>query len=132
MGHLFTKLILSAMLLSTKLIIAQESPQIRKKAQPLLASQYLDSNGADLGREDGYLNHNYRELLKSIKDEDTKKKLQRAEKAWIAFRDANAEFESAFRKDPQGQQLIYSFSQTRTTVNRWIELKHFLECANEQ
>jgi uncharacterized protein YecT (DUF1311 family) len=57
----------------------------------------IECIAAETGRQDATLNNNYRILMSKLSS-DQKKALLEAERAWIAFRDANCQFYG----DPQG------------------------------
>lgn len=77
---------------------------------------------------DEELNTVYRELMARL-DGKQKKRLKAAEKAWLAFRDAQAAFESGFFEGGQGQGQIEGAALTGLTRKRTEELRRILEDA---
>jgi uncharacterized protein YecT (DUF1311 family) len=68
------------------------------------------------------LNAAYQTLLQHL-DSEQKQKLRAAQRAWIRFRDTNAEFESSLAQGGTLAPLIRIGSLTEMTRNRVSELK---------
>jgi uncharacterized protein YecT (DUF1311 family) len=75
---------------------------------------------------DTKLNAVFNRLLAKIDDEVQKEKLRSAQRAWLKYRDANAEFESFFYDGGTIQPQICTNSLTTMTKNRTKELQHIL------
>ncbi len=81
---------------------------------------------ADFEKADKELNAVYQKVMKSAEDDVARKKLAAAQKAWIRFRDAQAEFDAdEFRGGTMAPQ-IYAISETETTDERIASLKRTL------
>ena len=81
----------------------------------------IECIAAETGRQDARLNNNYQRLMSKLTS-DRKKALLEAERAWIAFRDANCQFYG----DPQGgtsARLSANECVLNATAQRASELK---------
>ncbi len=74
---------------------------------------------------DKKLNTVYNKLRKKL-DKTGKQKLKDAQKAWIKYRDAEAEFDADFVRGGSMQRLFTTSSKTQTTENRAKELESYL------
>jgi uncharacterized protein YecT (DUF1311 family) len=76
------------------------------------------------------LNSVYRELI-ALSDTDAKAAMQKSERAWMAFRDAQCDYE--YRQEGGGTlaRVIFSSCRLRVTVERLETLKHFLALERE-
>jgi uncharacterized protein YecT (DUF1311 family) len=75
---------------------------------------------AEFVRADAELNKIYEALLKKLPDADSKEKLKQSRRAWLAFRDAEAEFEG--RGGTMAPTLRYA-TKTELTEQRTKQLK---------
>ena len=82
---------------------------------------------ADLQKADKALNATYRKLMAKLDDKISKEKLKKAQKAWIAFRDANAEFGADEVRGGTMEGLIYMGTVTYMTEQREKELASYLK-----
>jgi uncharacterized protein YecT (DUF1311 family) len=87
----------------------------------LVDSRTSDCEGDEFVRQDAELNLAYRSMVGAM---DPAKKLtfQKAERAWIAFRDAQCEFESSNDATATFGPLVYNSCRTRLTYERKQEL----------
>ncbi len=80
---------------------------------------------AEFEKADKELNEVYQKVLKS-EDEIGKQKLIAAQKAWIKFRDAQAEVDADSERGGSLANQILAESETRMTKARTDELKKYL------
>src|SRR4051812_11118953 len=87
-------------------------------------TQYELNDAADKAYHaaDDALNASYKNLLAEL-DDQGKKKLQVAQRAWIAFRDAECESQSDRFRNGSIQPLIYADCAKLLTEARTAELK---------
>ena len=71
-------------------------------------------------RADAELNKTYKALLAKLPDAESKEKLKQSQRAWLAFRDAEAEFEG--RGGTMAPTLRYA-TKTELTQQRIKQLK---------
>jgi len=74
---------------------------------------------------DKRLNEVYKQLLTTL-DADTKKKLKAAQRAWLAYRDANARFVYAVEGDGSAGRMVAANDLEQQTQARIKELKGWL------
>ena len=67
------------------------------------------------------------ERLLAKLDDIGKQKLRAAQRAWVAFRDAQAEFEADDMRDGSAAPLLHSGSRARNTRDRTAALKEHLK-----
>jgi uncharacterized protein YecT (DUF1311 family) len=79
--------------------------------------------GADI-----QLNRTYQELLKKLKNSDSKILLVNMQKAWIVFRDATCEFETASLGGGTGRPAAYTSCSQSETEARTRILDGYLKC----
>ena len=82
---------------------------------------------ADLQRADKALNVTYKKLMAKLPDNIAKDKLKKSQRAWIAFRDANAEFSADEMRGGTGEGLLYMGTVTQMTQQREKELAQYLK-----
>ena len=79
---------------------------------------------------DAALNFTYKTIMARLESEDgTRKALVGAQKAWLAFRDAECDFEAAGARGGSIQPMIVAQCRTRLTEARTGALRGFLTCA---
>jgi uncharacterized protein YecT (DUF1311 family) len=78
---------------------------------------------------DKKLNEVYNELIKKA-DAIEKSKLIAAQRAWIKFRDAEAEYASDYARGGTAEGLFYLSSLTKRTQKRIAELEAYLKEKN--
>lgn len=78
---------------------------------------------------DHTLNAAYREIERRLGDDaDTRKLLVEAERAWIAFRDAECRFSTSAAEGGTIHPMLVSMCQTDMTTARNAELAGYLAC----
>jgi len=86
---------------------------------------------ASYQKADAALNRSYKEILHRLKDDSaTTKLLVEAQKAWIAYRDAECAF---FKLRQQGRHylsMVFSICLEGLTKNRTAELDVYLKCGD--
>lgn len=83
--------------------------------------QLQDCQAAAYQAADARLNASYAQLLKLL-DEEGRRKLRTAQKAWLAFRDANAEFAGDLNRGGTAESLNILGAKTLMTEARKTEL----------
>ncbi len=85
--------------------------------------------GDDFKVEDDRLNRAYREILLRLSDSpDDKSRLQAAQRAWIAFRDAECAFATDGSKDGSIYPLLLLSCRSNLTKSRTMQLEAYLNC----
>ena len=107
-----------------------------------LASDVFSQTQAELNREaaaiferaDARLNDIYRRVLASAAavDAERKQKLITAQRAWLVFRDAEAEFEADELRGGTAYSMEYDGVRTNLTEERVKALRKVLEVEKEQ
>jgi len=78
---------------------------------------------------DKALNAVYQQITQRLKgDADTKKRLVGAQRAWVAFRDAECEFSASGVSGGSVYPLVQLNCLTAQTVSRTTALKEYLKC----
>jgi uncharacterized protein YecT (DUF1311 family) len=107
-----------------------------------LASNTFSQTQADLNREaaatferaDAQLNNIYSRVLASAAavDDERRQKLIKAQRAWLVFRDAEAEFEADDLRGGTAYSIEYNGVGTNLTQERFEALRKILEVEKEQ
>jgi len=95
-----------------------ESPQTQAAMNVCAAEEFR--------RADAQLNAVYRKLTATL-DADRRRKLQAAQRAWLAFRDAHCEFEASAYEGGSMQPMEYSTCATNVTKERIGHLRQALD-----
>lgn len=83
----------------------------------------------DYEKSDEALNVLYRQITQRLNDDDqTKKQLVSAQRAWIQFRDTECEFASSGVSGGSIETLIFLGCAERLTRARIADLKTYLQC----
>jgi uncharacterized protein YecT (DUF1311 family) len=86
---------------------------------------------ASYQKADAALNRSYKEILHRLKDDSaTTKLLVEAQKAWIAYRDAECAFSSSANKGGTIYPMVFSICLEGLTKNRTAELDVYLKCGD--
>lgn len=80
----------------------------------------------DFEKADAELNKIYAKVLTKL-DDIGKQKLRAAQRAWVAFRDAQAELDADEMRDGSAAPLLHSGSRAGTTRKRIADLKEYLK-----
>jgi len=81
---------------------------------------------AEFEKADKQLNEVYQKVLKSMEDDIAKQKLIAVQKAWIKYRDAQAELDADSERGGSLANQILAESETTMTKARTAELKKYL------
>src|SRR3954467_3104078 len=79
---------------------------------------------AEFERTDAELNKTYKTLLARLPDAESKQKLQESQRAWIAFRDAEASFAADQVRGGSATPVVRYTSMTKSTEQRIKQLKN--------
>jgi uncharacterized protein YecT (DUF1311 family) len=86
---------------------------------------------ASYQKADAALNRSYKEILRRLKgDSATTKLLIDAQKAWIAYRDAECAFSSSANKGGTIYPMVFSICLEGVTKKRIAELDAYLKCGD--
>ena len=108
-------LLLAILLLPSATAIAQDQQTMNRQA------------GADFTKADAEMNKIYAKVIATLDDEG-KAKLKAAQRAWVAFRDAEAAFQADREaRDGSMAPLIYEGTRSRLTKERTKTLKETIE-----
>jgi uncharacterized protein YecT (DUF1311 family) len=77
----------------------------------------------DFENVDAELNSTYAALMAKLPDAESKRKLKESQRAWIAFRDAEATFAADQFRDGSAAPVLRWTSMTETTEQRIKQLK---------
>ena len=94
-------------------------------------SELNETSAAAYKKADEVLNSTYKALAAKLDDEG-KKKLQVAERAWVAFRDAECDSQTDDYRGGSIRPLIYSDCATHLTEARTADLKARLDLLNRR
>jgi uncharacterized protein YecT (DUF1311 family) len=86
---------------------------------------------AEFKKADAQLNKIYPQVLAKL-DAEGKEKLKAAQRAWVAFRDAQAELDADTARGGTMAPLLRATSLTQTTEDRITQLKAFLKDLNDR
>jgi uncharacterized protein YecT (DUF1311 family) len=85
--------------------------------------------GADFNASDARLNTDYGEIMKRLSDDaDARKLLQQAQRAWIAFRDAECKFSSSGVEGGSVSPMVHALCLQGLTDDRVDQLGSYLKC----
>ncbi len=119
MKHITTSLLLSA---AFGLACIVAIPSYAQSQAELNRQAAKDFAAADVG-----LNKAYRQLMRKI-DDEAQAKLKSAQRAWVAFRDAQAELEADLEaRGGSMASMIYDASRMESTKARTNELEKLLK-----
>jgi len=79
---------------------------------------------AEFERADAELSKTYKALLARLSDAESKKKLEESQRAWIAFRDAEASFAADQVRGGSAAPVLRYMSMTESTEQRIKQLKN--------
>ena len=81
---------------------------------------------ADFQKADKELNKIYAQVLTKL-DKEAQGKLKTAQRAWVTFRDAQAELDADYMRGGSAAPLLHSGSRAGTTRRRIEDLKDYLK-----
>ena len=82
---------------------------------------------ADFKRADTELNNTYEAVLKKLPNDESKQKLKQSQRAWLAFRDAEAAFAADEARGGSMAPTLRYAMMTELTQQRIKQLKSHLE-----
>ena len=92
-------------------------------------AQLRDSYGKAYKKSDSELNTLYKQIMSRLKDDEpTTKLLVTAQKAWVAFRDAECDFSTSRSSGGTIYPMIQAICLDKLTSKRVGELKTYLKC----
>ena len=109
----------AALLISLLIPVAQIHAQTQ-------AAMNADAH-ADFNRADAELNKTYEAVLKKLPDDESKQKLKQSQRAWLAFRDAEAAFAADEARGGSMAPTLRYATMTELTQQRIKQLKEHLE-----
>ncbi|MES2921225.1 MAG: lysozyme inhibitor LprI family protein [Verrucomicrobiota bacterium] len=114
------KIILQVSLLIASLYLP--SAEVRAQSQHEMNQQAY----ADFEKADAALNKIYAQVLTKL-DAEGQGKLKAAQRAWVTFRDAQAELDADLMRGGSAAPLLRAGSLAGSTVRRTQDLKDFLK-----
>ena len=97
--------------------------QVRAQTQATMNAEAR----ADFKLADAELNKTYEAVLKKLPDAESKEKLKQSQRAWLAFRDAEAAFAADEARGGSMAPTIRYATMTELTEQRIKQLKSHLE-----
>lgn len=97
-------------------------PDLRAQSQHEMNQQAYDA----FEKADKELNQIYAKVQAKL-DKEGKEKLKAAQRAWVAFRDAQAELDADIMRGGSAAPMLSAGSKTQSTRKRVEELKEFLK-----
>ena len=95
----------------------------------LATSSFAASPASDLKMADQTLNQTYQRIIKRLSDDnDGRSRLVKAQKAWVAFRDAECTFQSSGDDGGTAAPMVAAQCQATLTQQRTKQLKAYLNC----
>jgi uncharacterized protein YecT (DUF1311 family) len=113
-------------LLATVLVICSSNPSVAQNQHEMNAEA---SRAA--AKADKQLNIIYKKLLPTL-DEEGQKLLRESQRAWVAFRDAEAALAADQFRGGSAAPLLYSGSLASTTEARIQQLKSYTEASGDE
>ena len=104
-------------------VSAQAAPDC---SNPQTTPEMQECAAADLKKADDELNAVYDMLLKTL-DTEGQRKLIEAQRAWIKFRDSDAEFRADLNRGGTMEHLTRTAAKNEITAQRVKDLKNELE-----
>ncbi|MEI5681238.1 DUF1311 domain-containing protein [Mesorhizobium sp. CGMCC 1.15528] len=93
------------------------------------ANAALADPASDFKKADQALNQTFKQIQKRIADDaDGKARLVTAQRAWIAFRNAECTFQSSGDDGGSAAPMVAAACQAELTKNRTKQLKAYLNC----
>jgi uncharacterized protein YecT (DUF1311 family) len=117
--------------LPTLLVLASALLLPLSSAHAQTQAQMNQEAAADFKKADAELNKVYPQVVAKL-DAEGKEKLKAAQRAWVAFRDAQAELDADMARGGTMAPLLRATSMTQTTEDRVKQLKAFLKELNER
>ncbi len=84
--------------------------------------QFRKCNSDELDYQDRLLNKYYKQAMQKLAESE-KSKLRKAQRAWIKYRDANCDVESAPMRGGTGERVLYGGCLVDMTTKRASELR---------
>ena len=81
----------------------------------------------DFKKADTELNTAYKKVIALLPDEKSVELLRKAQRAWVAFRDANAAFHADEMRGGSAVPLLFYGQQTQLTKSRLKHLQRYLK-----
>lgn len=95
----------------------------------LAATAALADPASDLKRADQTLNQTFKQIQKRLTDDSGgKARLVKAQRAWIAFRNAECTFQSSGDDGGSAAPMVAAACQAELTRDRSRQLKAYLNC----
>lgn len=118
----FLVLLLALECVAVTPVLAQTSSTAKSPTKIETTVEMRESASKDLKAADAMLNQVYSQLLSKIQDSNQKAKLRTAQRAWLKYRDTQAQFEASFYSGGSIQPQIFTTCLAATTKKRVQEL----------
>jgi uncharacterized protein YecT (DUF1311 family) len=110
-------------LISLALLIAALLASLTSHANAQSQAEMNHQAAKDFEKADAKLNSTYAALMAKFPDAESKRKLKESQRAWIAFRDAEAAFAADQFRGGSAAPVLRWTSMTETTEQRIKQLK---------
>ena len=117
--------------LSLALLIVPLVPFLTSHAIAQTQAEMNHQAAKDFKAADAQLNSTYAALMAKLPDAESKRKLKESQRAWIAFRDAEAAFAADQFRGGSAAPVLRWTSMTETTEQRIKQLKADFPVANK-
>jgi uncharacterized protein YecT (DUF1311 family) len=98
---------------------------------PAQSQQQMNQQAlAEFDKADAELNKVYAKVQAKL-DKEGKEKLKAVQRAWVVFRDAQADLDADIMRGGSAAPMLHSGSMARSTKQRTVELKEFLKQLEE-
>lgn len=94
---------------------------------PMTTVEMRECAGRKFKAADAELNQVYALLLGKLTADSDKQLLKKAQRAWLQYRDSNADFEASFYEGGSAQEQIRVYALIRMTQDRTKELKNTID-----
>ena len=122
-----TDLLLAFAVCTTPIALQGQAPTKSDQTKHILTTIDMRRIASDeFTKANEELNQVYKTLLSRLDDGGQKAKLRTAQKAWLKYRDANADFEAFLYEGGSIKPQIYTYSLVTMTQNRTKELQAIL------
>lgn len=110
---------------------AQEPPRAEAPGPIQTTADMREAAWKEFSEAEAQLNRVYQKVMTRLEGAGQKTQLQKAQQAWLKFREAQAEFEASFCEGGSIQPQIQTACRTGLTRNRAKDLQHILDTAFE-
>lgn len=107
---------------------AQSYEQCQERAGGV-TTELKDCDAAELSRREAMLNKLYQQVLHAVSPRGRQAGLRKAERAWVAFADAECDFRMSAEAGSMNAPLVYNVCRLELIARRIEDLRKALEIA---